>query len=217
MGLLDNIKNRIKMVSDKMPEIKDDAMGKIKKTGEEGFEITKDIINDISDKVNDITALTRLKYEIKNLMKELDGLYFNLGKISYNLSVKKAGSKEPVQLENQIVKINKLQSTIAENAAEYERLQKERSDSYVVQKLSDELSEAGAIIDQVIVSEKSNIAGKSLKEISLPKNALITIVKRGEDVIIPNGNTQILTGDVITVSGIEEDVKKVIKRLRASK
>lgn len=217
MGLLDNLKDRMKKVSDKIPEITDEAIGKIKKTGEDGVELTKEIMGDISDKFNDITALTRLKHEIKNLKIELDDQYLELGKIAYAISKNKMEKSDFSQVEGELNHISELQSAINDKTAEYERLQKERSDSYIVQKMSDELSEAGAIIDQVIVSEKSNMAGKSLKETTLPREALITVVKRNEEVIIPEGNTQILAGDLVTVSGIEGDVRKVIKRLSGSK
>ncbi len=213
MGLFDNIKNLIKTVSDKIPELKDETLENIKKTGEDSFEITKEFVGDISDKVNDIAALTRLKFEMKSLRNEMDSLYQELGKIAHTYSKNKRVKRGLTQAEETINKIGKLQSVLNDKTAEYDRMQKERSDSYVVQKLSDELSAAGAIIDQTIVSEKSTISGKLLKEIVLPKEALITVVKRGPEVIIPDGNTKIFAGDLVTVSGIEEDVKKVIRRL----
>ncbi len=100
---------------------------------------------------------------------------------------------------------------------EYDRLKKERSDNYVVNKLSNELTEAGAVIDQVIVSEKSNATGKLLKEILLPKEALITAVKRKDEIIIPDGKTELLVGDLVTIVGKQEDVSKLVKRLNSGK
>ena len=73
----------------------------------------------------------------------------------------------------------------------YNSLRKTYSGNYMINKLSDQLAESNATIDQVLVSEKSSAAAKTLKEISLPKNALITAIKRDKEIIIPDGNTRL--------------------------
>jgi len=55
-----------------------------------------------------------------------------------------------------------------------------------------------------------------LKETLLPKEALIPAVKRDEQVIIPDGKTQLHEGDQVIVIGKKDDVKKVVKRFEAS-
>ncbi len=72
------------------------------------------------------------------------------------------------------------------------------------------------MIDQVIISEKSNVVNKLLKEILLPKEALVSAIKRGEEVIIPDGNTQLKKGDQVIVIGKKDDVEKVVKRFAAN-
>ena len=113
--------------------------------------------------------------------------------------------------------IENIKSEITKKTTEYNRYKKEKSDNYIINKFSEELTQAGAVIDQVFVSEKSNVTGKLLKEILLPKEALISAIKRGNEIIIPDGNTQFLSGDLVTVFGKENDVKKVIKRLSTEK
>ncbi|MFH0957178.1 MAG: TrkA C-terminal domain-containing protein, partial [Pseudomonadota bacterium] len=90
------------------------------------------------------------------------------------------------------------------------------SDNYVIEKLSEDLSSANAIIDQVIISNQSNVVNKLLKDILLPKEALVSAIKRGEEVIIPDGNTQLKAGDQVIVIGKTNDVEKVVKRFSAS-
>ena len=82
-----------------------------------------------------------------------------------------------------------------------------------MQKFSDELAESDAVIDQVLVSEKSNSANKSLKELTLPKEALISAIKRNDQVIIPDGHTKILVDDLVTIIGKRNDVNKVKKKI----
>lgn len=217
MGMFEDIKDRLNNLRENFPEIRDETMDKIKKSGETGIEVTKELMGDISDKVNDIKAFSQVKRDLRNLKSAMDNELIELGKIVYAQAKNKPGEGDNYHLEEEIKKIYKKQLLIHEKTAEYDRLQKERSENYVIQKLSDELSEAGAIIDQMRVSAKSNIAGKLLKEIILPKEALITVVKRGSEIIIPDGNTQILAGDLVTVSGIAGDVEKVIKRLKGGK
>ncbi len=116
----------------------------------------------------------------------------------------------------QIRTLEELDNTFRTKQNEYEQLRKKHSSNYVVNKLSEDLSAANAIIDQVIISEKSNVVDKLLKEILLPKEALVSAIKRGEEVIIPDGNTQLKTGDQVIVIGRKDDVEKVAKRFAAN-
>ncbi len=52
---------------------------------------------------------------------------------------------------------------------------------------------------EFLAAEDSPLIGKALKEINLKKNILIACVSRGRQVIIPDGNTQILPGDSVIV------------------
>jgi len=47
----------------------------------------------------------------------------------------------------------------------------------------------------------------------LPKEALISAIKRNDEVIIPDGNTKILVDDIVTIIGKSNDVKKVKSKL----
>ena len=218
MGLLDDIKGRLKQIADKAPELKDEALGKIKEYSDGGLEITRDLFADISNKVSDISAMTKLQYYIKDLEKDMDKEYLKLGKIGFSVSLSNQDFSQADQMfSTQIEKIDKLKTKIRSKTEEYTRYKREKSNNFIINKLSDELTEAGAVIDQAFISEKSNVHGKLLKEILLPKEALISAIKRGDEVIIPDGNTQFLSGDLVTVFGKEEDVIKVLKRFSAEK
>ena len=49
----------------------------------------------------------------------------------------------------------------------------------------------------------------------LPKEALISVIKRGDEIIIPDGHTILQTGDQVTVIGKAEDDEKIAKRFGA--
>ncbi|MGH1366018.1 MAG: TrkA C-terminal domain-containing protein [Calditrichia bacterium] len=64
---------------------------------------------------------------------------------------------------------------------------------------------------QLLISADSELKDKKLKQIKLPKEVLIGMISRGEEVIIPDGNTAILEGDKITLIGKREDVEEAMK------
>ena len=123
--------------------------------------------------------------------------------------------KGPPEFREQIKKLEEMDTTFKTKQNEYEQLKKKHSSDYVVNKLSEDLSAAGAIIDQVTISENSNVVDKALKEILLPKEALVSAIKREEEVIIPDGNTLLKTGDQVIIIGKKNDVEKVVKRFAA--
>ena len=65
------------------------------------------------------------------------------------------------------------------------------------------------------LSKDSPLAGKAIKDIRIPEEALIISIVRGETTIIPKGNTTIYGGDeLIAVCGNAECRKALLKALR---
>lgn len=65
-------------------------------------------------------------------------------------------------------------------------------------------------IDEIFIPSDSPAAGKALREIDLPKEAVVGCVLRGETVIIPRGATVLLGGDlVVLIAGGEQERKAV--------
>jgi APA family basic amino acid/polyamine antiporter len=56
------------------------------------------------------------------------------------------------------------------------------------------------------------LIGKRLRDLPLPKGCLIAIVHRGEEAIVPDGDTELLTGDRITVIGNPRGIRLVASR-----
>lgn len=50
------------------------------------------------------------------------------------------------------------------------------------------------------LTERHPWVGKSLKKCHLPTDALVVVIKRGEENIIPNGSTELLSGDMLVLS-----------------
>ncbi|MCL4385024.1 MAG: ClC family H(+)/Cl(-) exchange transporter [Cyanobacteria bacterium] len=65
------------------------------------------------------------------------------------------------------------------------------------------------IILEVAVCTGSSLEGKKIKEVSWPEECLIIGIRRGENEIIPKGNTTINAGDYIMLLVNEENAEKV--------
>lgn len=61
----------------------------------------------------------------------------------------------------------------------------------------------------VPVPEGSPVAGRQIVDLKLPKSALIVLLGRNEDFIVPRGSTVLQTGDVMLVLGQNSDVETV--------
>jgi K+/H+ antiporter YhaU regulatory subunit KhtT len=216
MGLLDKIKESLFQGTEKITDVTEKIVEKGKKVGTEGVEATREIFMNISERTSDVTALAKLKHELANFPKQLDVEALNLGRIVLALRRSDEFSPENETFRKQLKTLDELDSTFRTKQNEYEQLKKKHSSDYVVNRLSEDLSAAGAIIDQVIISDQSDVVDKLLKEILLPKEALVSAIKREEEVIIPDGNTLLKAGDQVIVIGKKDDVEKVVKRFAAT-
>lgn len=72
----------------------------------------------------------------------------------------------------------------------------------------------------IIIPYDSEAAGKTLAELKLPSESLITVICRDEEYIVPNGSTALEAGDAILVLVNDEnlqDVKNVFGKLKKKK
>lgn len=61
------------------------------------------------------------------------------------------------------------------------------------------LPQAKSEILEYMVTDKSHIVGKPLKDIQFPADAIIGMVVRGDEQLIPNGNLSVLQGDRVII------------------
>ncbi|HIQ74185.1 MAG TPA: potassium/proton antiporter [Candidatus Cottocaccamicrobium excrementipullorum] len=55
---------------------------------------------------------------------------------------------------------------------------------------------------EIPINQFHDWCGKTVKDLVLPKNSLIILIRRGEESIIPSGQTQILPGDLIVLNTV---------------
>lgn len=81
----------------------------------------------------------------------------------------------------------------------------EQEVDYVGMKTLLTLRDGQITLTEILISEKSVVNGKTLKEIDIPKDCIVISVIRGEEVIIPNAFTVIKEGDyVLTVTSLQD-------------
>ncbi len=78
------------------------------------------------------------------------------------------------------------------------------------------IGDAEAEVIEAEVLSTSPIAGKTVSEIDFPEGVLIGMLKKGDKVIRPLGNTRIDEGDTIAVFALAEDVPQVEQLLQVS-
>ncbi|MDI3485689.1 MAG: hypothetical protein PWQ75_1846 [Methanolobus sp.] len=70
-----------------------------------------------------------------------------------------------------------------------------------------EVGEEGEILEIRVTNPK--VAGKAIKELSLPENSLLLMIRRGEKSFIANGNLVLEYDDLVTVIGEGDSAKEV--------
>lgn len=66
---------------------------------------------------------------------------------------------------------------------------------------------------EAIAQEQSDIVGKPIMELNLPKGTLILCFQRGDDVIIPTGLTVIEPNDRLLIISTHKNIPKIEKAL----
>ena len=59
------------------------------------------------------------------------------------------------------------------------------------------------------VSPKSPLCGKALKDCKLPSSLILALIFRGNEVIIPSGETKIETGDMAVAIVTRENAREI--------
>jgi trk system potassium uptake protein TrkA len=75
--------------------------------------------------------------------------------------------------------------------------------------ISSLLIQGQAEIMEIIASNNMQLSGKPLCEMELPEGVLIAAIHRGNSVIIPSGNTEIVEGDKVTIFCLLSDINEI--------
>ncbi|MGJ8694901.1 MAG: Trk system potassium transporter TrkA [Verrucomicrobiaceae bacterium] len=83
-------------------------------------------------------------------------------------------------------------------------------DSLVVE----EIARGKIELQQVLVSAKSEVIGKPLKELKFPARTRIALISRGDSHEVPNAETVIEAGDIVTVFGNPRKLRLLVESMQ---
>lgn len=72
-----------------------------------------------------------------------------------------------------------------------------------------ELPESEAETLEVVVAPETPAAGRSLKELAMPKDSLVGAIVRGEEVIVPRGDTVLTVGDRVILLALPRAIPEI--------
>lgn len=85
--------------------------------------------------------------------------------------------------------------------------------SPVLKTFNDYQEETGARLLEYRVKAGSRLAGKTIMDADIPQEILVVMIRRGPEMLVPKGNTLMLEGDVLVLSGSHpEKVKQLEKK-----
>lgn len=74
------------------------------------------------------------------------------------------------------------------------------------------LGRGAATLIDLVVPEKAKVVGKPIKDIKIPKECVVAAVIRGDEFVVPRGDTQIASGDHLVFVGPADAVSKARER-----
>ncbi|MEM9970680.1 MAG: Trk system potassium transporter TrkA, partial [Pseudomonadota bacterium] len=78
------------------------------------------------------------------------------------------------------------------------------------------IGDAEAEVIEAQILSTSPLSGRQIRDIDFPEGVLVGAVRKGEELVKPNGSTQIDEGDVIVVFAMAEDVPEVERLFQVS-
>jgi len=69
-------------------------------------------------------------------------------------------------------------------------------------------------MSEFAIESNDLLNGASIKQIDLPKRLLIVAIKRHDEMLIPNGETIILSGDLLYIIGVKLDIQNFMKQYK---
>ena len=85
---------------------------------------------------------------------------------------------------------------------------KKHEESHIPIEMTDAVKTNNDLLD-LIIPENSSVAGKSLAELNLPPESLITVIYRENDYVVPSGSTVLEAGDTILVLVNKNNIETV--------
>lgn len=71
------------------------------------------------------------------------------------------------------------------------------------------INDGEAEVIEAQVLSTSAIAGRTVRESELPEEAIIGLIRKGNEIIVPRGDTRLTEGDILTIFALRDQVAEV--------
>lgn len=155
------------------------------------------------------TQAIQIRLRMLLLENHIDTTFLHLGSRIYELSKSNFPSAVDDEVKSLLGEISSQKEELSQLKVEFQKSWREEA-----KELKSNLEKGDGGLEQVEVSFLSPAMGKKIKEIELPKEVLVGPILRGKELIIPDGETEILAADRVTLMGKKRDVEATARLLK---
>jgi NhaP-type Na+/H+ and K+/H+ antiporter len=160
------------------------------------------------EQVKGKTKAVQIKMRLILLENNLEDQFFRLGNLAYENSKSGLPLLQGSEIQFLFRDITAKKKELATLKEEFQKIWGEEE-----QVLKSRLEKRGGIMEQVAIPPTSPVKGKRVKDLTLPKEVLLGPILRDEELIIPDGDTELKKGDRITLMGKRKDVAATVELL----
>ncbi len=73
--------------------------------------------------------------------------------------------------------------------------------------LAEHTGKYDALHKEITIPAGAKCAGKLIKELAIPHETILVSIRRGNQIIIPHGDTEIQTGDIVEIFGLKHEIE----------
>ena len=157
------------------------------------------------------TQAVQMRMRMLLLENNINSIYLKLGSRIYDLSKDSLPFWDDPEAKSLLQEISLKREELAQMKVLFKRNWREES-----KELKASLEKGDGALEQVEVSFLSPAAGKKIRDLKLPKEVLLGPVLRGKELIIPDGETEIVASDRVTLMGKKKDVETTAKLLKGT-
>ena len=163
------------------------------------------------EQVKEKTEAIPIKLKMIFLENNIEALFLRLGSRVYDLSKTPGNTAENAEIQSILAGISAKKKELEGLKENFHKIWKEEA-----RELKMSLEKGGGALEQIAIDAGSPAKGKQVKELTLPKEVLLGPVLRGNNLIIPDGETELREGDRVTLMGTKKDLVAAKKYLNGA-
>lgn len=171
---------------------------------------SKEILLEIAEKTSAKVESIKKAIEAAELDSKIDREYEGLGTKIYSLIKEGKDTVDDPEIINRINRLRHLKRMLL-------RLEEEMV--YISEKvltgklldLKDELKKGSATLETITITNSSSFVKKKISDLRLPPGMLIILIKRSDQLLIPDGMMELNVGDSITMIGYRSGIDDAIR------